>query len=70
MYIQEARKHAAEVAGSQAPLDRMDIYQMEREAAEGQEVEPAAASVLLTSPLPLELLLAQTENSGRVGELR
>ncbi len=43
----------------------LDISQIEREAAEGQEVEPGGGAQQLTSPLPLDLLLAQQETSGR-----
>jgi hypothetical protein len=43
----------------------LDISQIEREAAEGQEVEPGGGAPQLTSPLPLDLLLAQQETSGR-----
>ena len=37
---------------------------MEREAAEGQEVEPSGLGPSHTSPLPLEQLLALSEQSG------
>ena len=44
---------------------------MEREAAEGQEVEPAngggraSNTTVVNSPLPLELLLAQSDHVGK-----
>jgi len=59
---QEARKQAEENGGSLPHMERerIDISQMEREAAEGQEVEPGPGA-FHTSPLPLEQLLALTE---------
>ena len=78
---QEARKHAEESAvnngggnyavggagGHQAGMDRLDISQIEREAAEGQEVDQSLLASSLASPLlmPLDQLLAQPGNSGK-----
>jgi hypothetical protein len=45
-------------------VERLDISQIEREAAEGQEVEPVGGAQL-TSPLPLDMLLAQTDTAGK-----
>ena len=78
---QEARKHAEEssainnggnytvggTGGNQAGMGRLDISQIEREAAEGQEVDQSLLASSLASPLlmPLDQLLAQPGNSGK-----
>ena len=64
---QEARRQAEEAVGSRGGLsESLDISQIEREAAEGQEVDPPTPGLWssLTSPLPLEQLLAQTDRAG------
>merc|ERR1719158_851886 len=64
---QESRRQAEELVGARGAFDNsLDISQIEREAAEGQEVDPnqhqtMAPGSSVTSPLPLEQLLAQTE---------
>ena len=54
--VKEARRFAEEAAGAQSPLERLDICQIEREAAEGQEVEPptggGGGQGALNSPIP------------------
>ena len=47
-------------------MERLDISQIEREAAEGQEVEPPVGrGGSIQSPLPLDQLLAQGDGAGR-----
>ena len=47
-------------------MERLDISQIEREAAEGQEVEPpVGGGGSIQSPLPLDQLLAQGDGAGR-----
>ena len=48
-------------------MGRLDISQIEREAAEGQEVDQSLLASSLASPLlmPLDQLLAQPGNSGK-----
>ena len=47
-------------------MERLDISQIEREAAEGQEVEPPlGGGGSIQSPLPLDQLLAQGDGAGR-----
>lgn len=67
---QDARKFVESQPGSRPEFDRdrLDISQIEREAAEGQEVEPAhPIHASNSSPLPLEQLLAQSEHHGAAG---
>ena len=48
-------------------MERLDISQIEREAAEGQEVDSYSQPIAsLTSPLPLDQLLAQSGATGRI----
>jgi len=66
---QEARRVAEELQPSAQHhhLERLDISQIEREAAEGQEVDvhtTSSTASMLASPLPLEQLLAGPSSSG------
>jgi len=71
---QEARRRAEEAVGKTDGMvvsrfdNRIDISEMEREACEGQEVETEASAGSLTSPVPLDQLLAQADTAGSPGE--
>eukprot|EP00092_Neocalanus_flemingeri_P096298 GFUD01122575.1.p1 GENE.GFUD01122575.1~~GFUD01122575.1.p1 ORF type:complete len:1513 (+),score=587.82 GFUD01122575.1:87-4625(+) len=73
---QEARRHAEENVGRTGGAvggfdNRLDICQIEREACEGQEKEHSSGpspSSSMTSPLPLEQLLAQNDPPDTVSE--
>ena len=68
---QEARRRAEEAVGKTDGMvvgrfdNRIDISEIEREACEGQEVETEASAGSLTSPVPLDQLLAQLDTAGK-----
>ena len=66
---QEARKVAEELLGKVENINRfdnkLDIREIEREACEGQEVDTGSNVPNITSPLPLDQLLAQSDLPGK-----
>ena len=66
---QEGRRLAEELMGKAAESgnrfdNKLDIREIEREACEGQEVDIQGLGNSLTSPLPLDQLLAQSDLPG------
>lgn len=70
---QEARRLAEELMGKAAESgnrfdNKLDIREIEREACEGQEVDIQGLGNSLTSPVPLDQLLAQSDLPDNISE--